>query len=130
MVKKSGTFILLKKVRFAESDLILTGISSEGEKKSFLARSALKSRKRFGGGVLEPTHFVEIGYSEKPGENRLGTLDEASLIAARQLFPATPDVRLFHHIKIEMQSRLCWEWGIERGQRMLLEQLPYAISWF
>ena len=58
------------------------------------------------------------------------TLDEASLTAARQLFPATPDVRLFQHIKIETQSRLCWEWGIERGQRMLLEQLPYAISWF
>ena len=58
------------------------------------------------------------------------TLDEASLIAARQLFPATPDIRLFQHIKIEMQSRLCWEWGIERGLRMLFEQLPYAISWF
>lgn len=58
------------------------------------------------------------------------TLDEASLLAARQLFPATPDIRLFQHIKIEMQSRLCWQWGIERGRRMLLEQLPYAISWF
>jgi len=29
-----------------------------------------------------------------------------------------------------MQSRLCWQWGIERGRQMLLEQLPYAISGF
>jgi len=57
-------------------------------------------------------------------------LDEASLTAARQLFPTTPDMRLFQHIKIATQSRLCWEWGIERGQRMLLEELPYAIGWF
>lgn len=58
------------------------------------------------------------------------TLDEASLIAARQLFPATPDIRLFQDIKIEMQSRLCWQWGTEQGRRMLLEQLPYAIGWY
>lgn len=57
-------------------------------------------------------------------------LDEASLVAARQLFPATPDVRLFGHINIEMQSRLSWQWGIDKGRQMFLEQLPYAISWF
>ena len=58
------------------------------------------------------------------------TLDEASLSAARQLFPAIPDIRLFGHIKIEMQSRLCWQGGTDRGRQMLLEQLPYAIGWF
>lgn len=58
------------------------------------------------------------------------TLDEASLIAAKKLFPALPAVRLFQHITIEMQSRLCWQWGTDRGRQMLLEQLPYAIGWF
>lgn len=58
------------------------------------------------------------------------TLDEASLIAAKQLFPATPDIRLFQGITIEMQSRLCWQWGTEQGRRMLLEQLPYATGWY
>jgi hypothetical protein len=57
-------------------------------------------------------------------------LDEASLDAARQLFPGTPEIRLFEHMQIEMQSRLCWRWGIDRGRRMILEQLPYAIGWF
>lgn len=62
--------------------------------------------------------------------NYFNALDEASLTGARQLFPAMPDVRLFGHFKVEMQSRLCWQWGIERGRQMFLEQLPYAISWF
>ena len=57
-------------------------------------------------------------------------LDDASLRAARQLFPATPDTRLFQNIRIETQSRLCWQWGPEQGRQMLLEQLPYAIGWF
>jgi hypothetical protein len=58
------------------------------------------------------------------------TLDEASLSAARQLFPATPDLRLFGLMEIEVQSRLCWQFGVEGGRQMLLEQLPYAIGWF
>jgi hypothetical protein len=57
-------------------------------------------------------------------------LDAGSLSAARQLFPATPDLQLFKEIKVEAQARLCWQWGIDRGRHMLLEQLPYAISWF
>ena len=62
--------------------------------------------------------------------NYFDKLDEASLTAAKQLFPATPDVRLFQRNEIETQSRLCWQWGVERGRQMLLEQLPYATGWF
>jgi len=58
------------------------------------------------------------------------TLDEASLNAARQLFPALPNLRLFGNLQIEMQSRLCWQFGDDKGRQMLLEQLPYAIGWF
>jgi hypothetical protein len=58
------------------------------------------------------------------------SLDEASLSAARQLFPAMPDLRLFGGMKIEMQSRLSWQFGVDKGRQMLLEQLPYAIGWF
>jgi DNA repair protein RecO (recombination protein O) len=80
VVKQTGTFILLRKVRYGEADLIITGISAAGEKKSFLARSALKSRKRFGGGVLEPLHHVKLSYSDKSGKQQLSVLDEAQLI--------------------------------------------------
>lgn len=58
------------------------------------------------------------------------SLDEASLSAAKQLFPAMPDLRLFGNMKIEMQSRLCWQFGVDKGRHMLLEQLPYAVGWF
>lgn len=73
-------FIILKKTKYGEADLILHALSSKGEKVSFIARAALKSKKRFGGGVLEPTHFVQLTYKQ-PGESgRLHVLQEAQLI--------------------------------------------------
>ncbi|MCL4801046.1 MAG: hypothetical protein KJ025_15745 [Burkholderiales bacterium] len=57
-------------------------------------------------------------------------IDNAGLRAAIHLFPGMPNLRLFRSISIETQSRLCWEWGSDRGRHMLLEELPYAIGWF
>jgi hypothetical protein len=57
-------------------------------------------------------------------------LDEASFSAAKQLFPALPDRRLFADMEIEQQSRLYWQFGIDNGRNMLLQQLPYATGWF
>ncbi len=47
---------------------------------SFLARGALKSRKRFGGGVLEPTHVVEFITSQNSHGREILTVQEARLI--------------------------------------------------
>ena len=80
MKKVKEKAIILKCTKYGEADLIVRALTQGGSQVSLLARAALKSKKRFGGGVLEPTHFVELGYSEKSGENRLGTLDEAHLI--------------------------------------------------
>lgn len=73
-------FLILKKTKYSESDLIIHALSSIGTKKSFLAKGALKSKKRFGGGVLEPTHFVEFTYRESKSESGLNYLNEASVI--------------------------------------------------
>lgn len=73
-------FLILKKIKYAESDLIIHALSSIGTKKSFLAKGALKSKKRFGGGVLEPTHYVQFTYKESRSESGLNYLNEASLI--------------------------------------------------
>lgn len=73
-------FIILKKTKFGEADLILNALSIHGEKQSFIARAALKSKKRFGGGVLEPTHFVQFTYKQSNKEGQLNILQEASLI--------------------------------------------------
>lgn len=75
----SDKFIILKKTRYSEADLIIQALSSTGSKMSFMARSALKSKKRFGGGVLEPLHFVQFSY--QPGkEGGLNALHEATLL--------------------------------------------------
>jgi DNA repair protein RecO (recombination protein O) len=71
--------IVLRATKYAEADLILQMILVNGEKISLLARGAVKSKKRFGGGVLQPTHFIEIQFKPASGE-RLGTLQEALLV--------------------------------------------------
>ena len=67
-------------MRYGEADLILHGLTSEGEKVHWIARSALKSKKRFAGGILEPTHYVHLSYKKKSSNSGLFALSEASLI--------------------------------------------------
>lgn len=73
-------FIILRKIKYSEADLILHALSPQGEKMSFIARGALRSKKRFGGGVLEPTHFVNLIYKEASEAGQLNVLQEATLI--------------------------------------------------
>ncbi|MNK11929.1 DNA repair protein RecO [compost metagenome] len=80
MSQNKEKFIILRKVKYAEADLIIHGLSPQGEKVSFIARGALKSKKRFGGGILEPTHFVQFTYKEAASHGQLNTLNEATLI--------------------------------------------------
>lgn len=80
MNEKQDRFIILKKIKYGESDLILHALSSTGSKFSFMARGALKSKKRFGGGILEPSHFVTLSYKDKVDDGKLRILNEAVLI--------------------------------------------------
>ncbi len=81
MQVKEKVFIL-KATRYGDADLILHALTPKGSRISLFARSALKSKKRFGGGVLEPTHYVSVLYDDKSAraESPLHTLKEASLI--------------------------------------------------
>ncbi|MCB0393902.1 MAG: DNA repair protein RecO [Bdellovibrionales bacterium] len=72
--------IILKTLKHGESDLVIHAITSQGEKIPLFARSALKSKKRFGGGILEPTHCVQIHYKPQKAEVGLSTLLEADLV--------------------------------------------------
>ena len=72
--------LILRAVKYGEADLILQALTNGGEKISLLARGALKSKKRFAGGVLEPTHFVEVRYKKSYSENKIATLEEATLL--------------------------------------------------
>lgn len=80
MNEKQDRFIILKKIKFGESDLIIHALGADGARSSFIAKSALKSKKRFGGGILEPMHFVTFTYREKPDSGQMKTLNEAVLI--------------------------------------------------
>ncbi len=83
MQVKEKVFIL-RKTRYGDADLILNCLTPRGARISLYARSALRSKKRFGGGVLEPTHYVHVLYEDKSGtsaaEQPLHTLKEATLI--------------------------------------------------
>ena len=57
-------------------------------------------------------------------------IDEAAYMAAKEIFPDIVDIRLFQSIKVEHQAKSCWKWGEEEGLHMLLEQIPYATSFF
>jgi len=76
---KAAKAIILKKTKYRESDLIVQMILSTGAKLSALARGALKSKKRFSGGVLEPTQYVQVQYRERT-EGQMVVLEEASMI--------------------------------------------------
>lgn len=80
MNEKQDLFIILKKIKYGEADLIIHALGSNGAKTSFIAKSALKSKKRFGGGILEPLHFVNFTYREKQDSTQMKTLSEATLI--------------------------------------------------
>lgn len=79
---RSDRVIILKKIKHGESNLILHVLDSRGMRLNLIAKGALRSRKRFGGGILEPTHHVQITYhvSEKHNEESLHVLLEASLL--------------------------------------------------
>lgn len=61
---KRVKIIVLKTFPFRESDLIVKGLSSSGLQMNFIAKGALKSKKRFFGGVLEPFSFIELEYRQ------------------------------------------------------------------
>ena len=79
-MSQKGVFVILRRFPFSESDLIVHALSDDGAKVSFIARGALKSKKRFAGGVLEPTHHVELVYRAPKAEDGLAIIEEARLL--------------------------------------------------
>lgn len=76
--------IVLKTQRYGEADLIVTVLTNSGNRLQLFGRSALKSKKRFGGGILEPTRYIQVSYEDRRsrlgGESDLHSLREASMI--------------------------------------------------
>ncbi len=83
-LETEGHFLILKKIKYSEADLIIHALSQSGEKMSFIARGALRSKRRFGGGVLEPTHHVKLTYTVSH-QSSLHTIKEAQLLQGFEL---------------------------------------------
>lgn len=77
MLEVKGRGFILGSVQTQEADLILRIITSEGEKLSFYARSALKSRKRFEGGLRPLTQIEYRG--KKKESSQLFFLEESKI---------------------------------------------------
>jgi DNA repair protein RecO (recombination protein O) len=73
--------IIIKVIPVKEADLLVKVISSEMGFVTAFARGALKSKKRFGGGVLEPFHFIECSFQK----NEKIYIQEAKLLEDFQL---------------------------------------------
>ena len=73
--------LLLRRVEYGESDLVVTLLTDTIGRVSALARGARKSVKRFGG-VIEPMHTLRIAYDDRSGAE-LVVLREARLERAR-----------------------------------------------
>jgi DNA repair protein RecO (recombination protein O) len=80
-IRIASDALLLRRVEYGESDLVLTLLTPELGKLSALGRGARKSSKRFGG-ALEPMHTLRVELDERPGAELL-SLTSCKLLTPR-----------------------------------------------
>lgn len=90
--------------------------------------------------LLDVAHFVaafclvgEIVRSfdaKHLGENYFRQVDAAAAEEAKRVFMHSKVHPIFKEVDPVSQARSCWRYGNDIGLQMLLEQIPYAISWF
>lgn len=78
---ESTRALVLRRVPYRESDLIVEFLSESAGKVAAVARGARQSRRRFSGS-LEPFHTLRIGFENRPGRD-LAELREAALATPR-----------------------------------------------
>lgn len=81
MIRKEK-ILVLRLFKHGESDLIVHGLNALGARINFFAKGGAKSKKRFPGGILEPTHYLEVTYRHRssPDGDPLHALQEAQLL--------------------------------------------------
>jgi DNA repair protein RecO (recombination protein O) len=77
-MEKAKGFVL-QKIRYQDADLIIKVLTADQGVLSLFVKGALKSTKKYSGGIFDPTHFIEVGY--RIGAHRtLCTVTEAKLL--------------------------------------------------
>ena len=77
---KKDKIIVLQSIPHLESHLIIKGLNGEGRVFSFFCSCALKSKKRFPSGVLEPGGYIKIEYRISKNDSGWNYLHEAEII--------------------------------------------------
>jgi len=77
---KKDKIIVLQNIRHLESHLIVKGLNNKGQILSFFANFALKSRKRFASGTLEPGGYIEVEYYPSKKEGGWNRLIQANVL--------------------------------------------------
>jgi len=85
MIQRQTEAIVLRTWPFHEADVIVSLFTREQGKVKGIARSAMKSRKRFGG-ALEPMTHVRANYAEKPKQD-LVRLDSFEILRSPLSLP-------------------------------------------
>src|ERR1700731_3771750 len=80
MVQRQGEAIVLRAWPFQEADLLVSLFTREQGRVKGVARHALRSRRRFGGG-LEPMTAVRATHAEKPRQE-LVRLDAFEILSS------------------------------------------------
>ena len=109
--------LLLRRVEYGESDLVLTLLTQKLGKVSALARGARKSNKRFGG-VLEPMHTLAVELDERPGAE-LFTLLEAKL--------QVPRAKILNSLQAMEAAGKALSWARRAAPPRTPEEAPYAV---
>jgi DNA repair protein RecO (recombination protein O) len=113
--------IVLRTTKYSESDLVVTVLTEQGVKVSMMARGALKSKKRFGGGLLEPTHFLKLTVRYKSERQGLGLIEDASLLEGFEELRSDYDKIQTAFWVLDIFLRSAQEDGVqEQGQFLLL----------
>lgn len=115
--------ILVRRVDYGDYDLILNFLTRDRGKISAIAKSAKRSRKRFGG-ILELFNALNIVVSEKRGKG-LSLIKEASLI--QPLFNIGSDIRKTAYASYWAELVNLW---LEEGrtQTAIYDLMAYVLS--
>jgi DNA repair protein RecO (recombination protein O) len=115
--------ILIRRVDYGDYDLILNFLTRDRGKISAIAKSAKRSKKRFGG-ILELFNSLEIVVSQGRGKG-LALVKEASLI--QPLFNIGTDIRKTAYASYWAELTNLWlEEG--RAQTEIYDLLAYVLS--
>jgi DNA repair protein RecO (recombination protein O) len=109
--------LLLRRIDYGESDLVLTLLTEKLGKVSALARGARKSMKRFGGS-LEPMHTLALELDERPSAE-LFTLLEAKL--------KTPRAKILGSLAAMEAAGKALSWVRRAAPPRTPEEAPYAV---